>query len=531
MKAGKKRRARELCGDGFGKGAENYEAGGSGFVYPCFGFLFQGDHLGVEFALAAHEEVLRQGGLLRPSRRLQGHSVFPITREYKALIIDDYFALSVESVSKPSINSFAASALAAARQIYADHKMLGCPEKDVEASDDFTAAGAEIRSTTACVQRGIVSVTAPWAKRMALSVLSLRAASLPALSAKVLARLSGSWISVLMYRRCMMSIVSDLFRLAADAEASGANVLVPLPRATVQELSILAALAPIIMTNVASKMSATVFASDALLGFGAVVSTKVEERVAEAVWLGSDKKGCYSKFDSDNLALLAAAGEDNHELSGTQSSGMSEQPRKSPLLYFDFVEFYGGAGRVSECMQRRGFSVAPPLDLTASRHYDLSDCRLLEWCFYMIESGRFGAFLSEPPCTSFSPAAHPMVRSYEQPEGFDMSEEKTFHGNLLANRSFLLLRHGRRYGRPCGKEQPRLSKMAWLPAWRSLLQNGFSEFVCASCQFKSIHKKEFRFLVYLLDSAFLDARCPGGHTHVRIEGCERSSSRRSRSRA
>jgi hypothetical protein len=39
-----------------------------------------------------------------------------------------------------------------------------------------------------------------------------------------------------------------------------------------------------------------------------------------------------------------------------------------------------------------------------------------------------------------------MVRSYaqpERPERFDLSDPKTFTGNLLANRSFVLLRHGR----------------------------------------------------------------------------------------
>lgn len=77
------------------------------------------------------------------------------------------------------------------------------------------------------------------------------------------------------------------------------------------------------------------------------------------------------------------------------------------------------------------------------------------------------SFLSEPPCTTFSPAAHPAVRSYSKSAGFDMTCEK-----------------------PCGKEQHRLSKMAWLRAWAALIELGFRESVVASCQFGSPHKSE-----------------------------------------
>ena len=60
--------------------------------------------------------------------------------------------------------------------------------------------------------------------------------------------------------------------------------------------------------------------------------------------------------------------------------------------------------------------------------------------------------------------------------------------------------------------------MCWLVLWESLLALGFDEAVIASCVFGSIHRKEFRFLCYLLDVAAMERRCPGGHTHVRVEG-------------
>ena len=38
----------------------------------------QGDHLGVEFALKAHEGLPQGGGLLQDDHRLLGHEVFPL---------------------------------------------------------------------------------------------------------------------------------------------------------------------------------------------------------------------------------------------------------------------------------------------------------------------------------------------------------------------------------------------------------------------------------------------------------------------
>ena len=183
---------------------------------------------------------------------------------------------------------------------------------------------------------------------------------------------------------------------------------------------------------------------------------------------------------------------------------------------FDFVEICGGVGAVSRAASELGMVVAPVLDLSESRHYDLRDLRFLEWAVHMVETGRFASFLVEPPCTSFSAAAHPAVRSYKEPLGFCRAEEKTLHGNTLAFRSFVLLKVGRRKRRPCGLEQPHLSKMAWTTFWQTLLAAGFFESIIASCQFGSPHKKEFRFLLYLLDC--LDVRCPGGHSHLRVEG-------------
>jgi len=506
------------AGDGFG--AVHVPASCPDKWYPAFGSLFQGDHIGVEFALQAHEGLLLQAGLLEPSSRILGHSPFPLGTLFEGLIIDDYFAIGAERLGRGSLNSFAARALSKARKAYDDHCLPGSVEKDVESACFFKAAGAEVNSTRKAVELGLTTIGAPLGKRLALAALSLRAARLPSTTAKLLSRLAGSWTSVLLYRRCLNCVVDDVYKLAAEAEAWGSNFILPLPRKVASELILLSAFAPVMVTNAAVNYARKFFASDASLVKGAVVSRDIPERCSKIIWLGSDKKGAHARLVEGPKAALAALGQELADDVRVSEFDLAESssPSRPFLLSFDFVEIYGGSGRVSKAAADLGLVVAPPLDLDASCHYNLAEPRLIEWIMHMIEVGRFRSFLSEPPCTTFSPAAHPALRGYDVPLGYDPSEPRTRTGTLLAFRSFILLRHGRRHGRPCGKEQPRLSKMRWLKAWQQLLALDFEESVVASCQFGSPHKKEFIFVTWGLDGQSLAVRCPGGHEHLVIQG-------------
>ena len=177
--------------------------------------------------------------------------------------------------------------------------------------------------------------------------------------------------------------------------------------------------------------------------------------------MDSDQKPGYVTLDNPFRAVLRGLGEFDEGESLPQVPESAEGPFKAPLMYYDFVEICGGAGKITSAMASFGFVCAPVLDLSASRHYDLASLRLLEWIIYMIEGNRFKSFFVEPPCTIFSPA----VRSYREPLGFDRLNPKTLHGNVLAFRASVLLRVGRRCGRPCGLEHRRLSKMCWLTFW------------------------------------------------------------------
>ena len=327
-------------------------------------------------------------------------------------------------------------------------------------------------------------------------------------------RLGGNWVSALLYRRCLSSIVDDFFALSSLPGEHHDNAdLLPLIRKVAQELALLSVFAPFMFSNIGVDFSNTLRASDSSSTKGAIVTTSIPSSLSRVLWEGADKKGAYTKLETPVRCLSKELFQETEIFEDVPAG-----PFKAPIMVFDFIEFYGGAGVISHHMKDLGFTVAPPLDLSASGHYNMSSLRLLEWAIHMVEDGRLKSWMVEPPCTSFSAAAHPCVRSYKLPLGFCRKEWKTFVGNLHAFRAFVMMKLGVRKRRPCGLAQPRWSKMAWTHFWRTLLMLGCEEAIIASCQFGSIRKKEFRFLLHLVLAAGLEKKCPGGHPHVKIEG-------------
>ena len=79
---------RSLHGDrlGYTTGLRGKKAACPEELYGGFRSLFQGDHLGVEFALQAHQGLLTSHGLLWEDRQLCGHSPLPLSSKWEALV-------------------------------------------------------------------------------------------------------------------------------------------------------------------------------------------------------------------------------------------------------------------------------------------------------------------------------------------------------------------------------------------------------------------------------------------------------------
>ena len=86
-------------------------------------------------------------------------------------------------------------------------------------------------------------------------------------------------------------------------------------------------------------------------------------------------------------------------------------------MRFDVIEICGGSGRVSAACAARGLVVGPVVDRSRSPHFDILDRHTREWLFWLIQEGRVLFVCLEPPSTTFSPAAYPSVRYYDEPLG------------------------------------------------------------------------------------------------------------------
>ena len=150
-----------------------------GQVQICFNSIPQGDHLGVEFATEAHRNLLRHHGLLSADQEMRACEPFRGQAEAQGLVIDDYYAISVESRAgwKPfSSRSF--ESFSTAKKVYESEGILGSDDKDVIEQPAAKVTGAEIDSSEFLASMGLATVGSPAKKRLALAFVTLELCSL-----------------------------------------------------------------------------------------------------------------------------------------------------------------------------------------------------------------------------------------------------------------------------------------------------------------------------------------------------------------
>ena len=479
----RKRWAREERGDGLGALAggkpSSWKAlgkvGSTSLVHACFNTVAQGDHLGVEFATASHRNLLKDRGLLVPEEEIVSNRPYGGSEVLQGLVIDDFFSVSIERAESDNLRSRSKRRFDAAKQTYAKEGLMGSPLKDIVGQQKAKIAGAEVDSSDDALKLGIVPLGSPVAKRLALALVSLEVTRLRYTTDSLHACLLGGWTSALMFRRPLMSVLFASHKLidTSALNASRPRVLT-LPRGSAQELLLLAVLAPAMCSDLSIPFSEKLFCTDSSDAKGAVVSTAVSPDLSRYLWKVGSKKGGYARLLTREEALLRRLSlyDGSEEFSSGDLQVGFEKPRKSPLLRFDFIELCGGASKVSAELSKLGWVVGPCLDLDSSAHFDLSSLDLWRWVVYLLEAGLLDGFMVQPPCTTFSPAQHPALRSYELPRGFCPCEARTLLGTCLALRSLSLMMVAARIGAIGLLEQSRRSKMAWLPEWRRLLGEG-----------------------------------------------------------
>ena len=483
-------------------------------VYGAFGSILQGDHGGVEYACQSHEGLLHSVGLLQDDARVVADRPFRGSSLMQGLVIDDFFA-----VSKVPSNHVGTTpdedVIREAIKVYDREKIGGSPSKDLFGERSAKVIGAHINGSDRALSRGICPLGAPSSKRYAIAWITLQLCALAYTTDVLHVCLLGGWVSLLTYRRPLMSILSASFKLVDSSLIDpGSPKIVALPRIVANELTLVALLVCLAVSDLRAPASLKLFSTDASLTKGAICSTDVDKEFSQFLWKVSRSKGAYHRLLTPlqtlslRLGLTEEVGDD------------VVVPVSRPLAFcYDFLEIFSGASVVSAAVSALGFVVGPPVDLSICEEYNMEWVHVVSWITFMLASKRLLAIMCEPPCTSFSLMRRPALRSRLCPFGFRVRDRQTYLGNLLMCRSLQILRIALINGASAILETPFSALTRHLPPYKHLLNEpGVSMCRIDSCMYGSIHLKSFRMMGVNLDMSELEVRCSRDHPHVVVEG-------------
>lgn len=435
----------------------------------------------------------------------------------QGLAIDDFFAVSVESKCSENVESRSKACYDLAQAAYAKHSLLGSPHKDIVAENTGKVVGGWINSGADALSRSIVTLASPPEKRLAMSFLTLELCRLSHTTDSLHLCLLGGWVSILTYRRPLMSILQSSFHLV-DQYAMDPNnpVTVPLPRKVAEELVLLSVLCPLALSELSAVFHPYVYATDASSHKGAICRSLQPPEVVRTLWKSCKSKGAYTRLLTSAEITLRRL--EIMEETGGKTRGFDSPDR--PLAFsFEFLEVFGGSAKITSFLDELGFICGPPIELSLSEEFNLQYSHVQRWITYLLSSGRLKAVAAEPPCTTFSIMRRPRLRSRLCPYGFSVIDEKTAVGNALAHRAFQLLAVADRFDAVAVMENPFSSYMRHLPSWQAI--SGLSsamEVRCDSCRFGSDHLKPFRFLGVNIDLSRVALRCVCSGRHVQVQG-------------
>ena len=465
--------------------------------------------IGVELATQSHANLLSAAGLLRGDVRMVSDRPLPSLSEVHGLCIDDFFCLSLEDRKLDPKESKSFVALKTALDVYDAFGLEGSPHKDIYAADSGRVVGAQINTSTKAAKLGVSTVGVPPEKRYGLSSLTLHVAQMGHTSDSLRLSLLGAWTSALTYRRPLMGVLRESYKIVDAAMIDPAKPkLVPLSRSVAQELTMLAILTPLCVSELNAEYMPEVFCSDASSTHGGICVAETTMGISEILWRSCRTKGAYTRLQTPGDLVLQRLGIREPLAESPEQPASVHRPL---AVEFDFVEVFAGSGRVSEALSKRGYCCCLPIDLARSEELDVALTHVASWLCFMISEKRVKSFMVEPPCTTFSVMRRPALRDAEFPFGFNTSDPQTSDGNCLAHRGFQLMFTGLTEDVTGILETPN--------SWRNLERRPSASCCRAdSCAFGSVHLKSFKFLGVHADMRPLQKRCSGDHSHVQVQG-------------
>lgn len=245
----------------------------------CLNTMAMGDINATGFAQAAHRALLRRADALPVE--ITYRSITPTEPVFGGVMIDDFVIAAKVPINSMRSSSHVPSARDAnrrfenARNVYASVGVPDVAEKRRECVADAVVWGCEVRGREG-------RAGSPLAKRGGLAALSIAIASGGVATGALLSTVLGLWIDVLLYRRPALALLDALLQFVRGREDDRRPRVLPGP--VVTELWGLAAVAPLLDTNLRAPVAASVRACDASLEGGGVCEAPLPESVSRELW-------------------------------------------------------------------------------------------------------------------------------------------------------------------------------------------------------------------------------------------------------
>lgn len=267
------------------------------YVYACLSTLAMGDGAACEFAQTSHLAIAVQSGVFNRQNIVTMHGAIPRGKFVGGIIIDD-----VILIEKVNIDADSALLSEQKRQsIHCMYQKVGLeahPSKGFANQSKANFWGASVDGESGLIRANLTrAVSLCW---IAQQVAAIRLASVGLLES-----LAGGFVSIFSYRRRMLSLLDSIYTVQADREQSD---IIHLPITLVDELTLMAILCPLAVTDIRTPFSEHLYCVDASDWGEAVVKAHVGEQLGQELHRHALKRSVWTKMLSPFKRLMREKG-------------------------------------------------------------------------------------------------------------------------------------------------------------------------------------------------------------------------------
>lgn len=209
-------------------------------------------------------------------------------------------------------------------------------------------------------------------------------------------------------------------------------------------------------------------------------------------------------------------------------AGQGDRAPSSSALPQATMEIFAGSKRLTAAMMKNGYKVDTVEIMDGGDHNDMSLQATVMDIASRIKSKKYKYIHMAPPCSTFSNARHPKLRSKAEPNGkSDLSErDRTivkYHNSLL-NNTFKLANMCAENGVALSLENPNSSIMWHTRVFKVFEQTWNPRMIIMDyCSYGEKYKKRTKLMVWAPGDkkSFLDPLnklCDGTHKHQQLSG-------------